>query len=74
MKTLAIIVGVLTILGVGLVIYGVGVNNDEIALRNRYVAQEKVIEGFYDKMWKILKQKAGVTEQYKNSFSEHLFS
>lgn len=30
----------------------------------------KKCEAYFDKMWKILKQKAGVTDQYKQAFSE----
>ena len=45
-------------------------NNQEIALRNQAEAQRGKIEGTYDKMWKILKQKAQVTDEYKDTFKE----
>lgn len=45
-------------------------NNQEIALRNQAEAQRGKIEGTYDKMWKILKQKVQVTDEYKDTFKE----
>jgi hypothetical protein len=46
------------------------VENTEIDLRARTEAQNKKCEAYFDKMWKILKQKAGVTDQYKKAFQE----
>ena len=48
----------------------VSTSNQEILLRTRIESQEKVREAFFDKMWKILSQKAKVTEKYKDSFKE----
>jgi hypothetical protein len=48
----------------------ISIENTEIDLRERTVAQEKKCEAYFDKMWKILKQKAGVTDQYKQAFKE----
>lgn len=45
-------------------------NNREIDLSTQITAQNKVIENYYDKMWKILKQKAGITEKYRDSFKD----
>lgn len=45
-------------------------NNQELSLRNQAEAQRGKIEGTYDKMWKILKQKAQVTDEYKDAFKE----
>ena len=45
-----------------------GVSNKEKGLVNKMQAQEQVIEAFYDKMWKILQQQAGVVDEYKESF------
>ena len=45
-------------------------NNSEISLRNKIEAQQKVCETYYDKLWKVLQQKAQVTDQYKNAFKE----
>lgn len=45
-------------------------NNKEITLRNLAEAQRGKCEGTYDKMWKVLKQKAQVTDEYKEAFKE----
>lgn len=45
-------------------------NNKEISLRNQAEAQRGKIEGTYDKMWKVLQQKAQVTDEYKEAFKE----
>lgn len=45
-------------------------NNTEIKLRNQMEAQKGVVESYFDKMWKVIAQKAQVTDQYKESFKE----
>ena len=45
-------------------------NNKEVTLRNEAVAQEGEIEAVYDEMWKVIKQKAQVTNEYKEGFHE----
>ena len=45
-------------------------NNKEIKLRTEAEAQRGKIEGVHDKMWKVLQQKAQVTDEYKTAFSE----
>lgn len=45
-------------------------NNKEVALRKEAEAQRSKIESVYDTMWKVLKQEAGVTEQYRKTFEE----
>jgi hypothetical protein len=45
-------------------------NNREVALRKEAEAQLGKIESVYDTMWKVLKQEAGVTEQYRKTFEE----
>ena len=51
-------------------IWGVGVSNDEVRTVNRGNAQQESCEAFFDKMWKILQQQAGVTDQYREAFME----
>jgi hypothetical protein len=46
------------------------IQNTEIDKRTTTVAQNKKCEAYFDKMWKILKEKASVTDQYKESFKE----
>lgn len=45
-------------------------NNEEIALRSQAEAQRGKVEGVYDTMWKIISQKAQVSDQYKDAFKE----
>ena len=45
-------------------------NNKEITLRTRAEAQRGKIEGVHDKMWKVIQQKAQVSNEYKNAFTE----
>ena len=45
-------------------------NNREINLRQQCEAQRGKIENCYDRMWKILSQKAQVSNEYKNAFKE----
>lgn len=48
----------------------VSYNNTDAKLRAQAEAQRGKIEGVHDKMWKTLQQKAQVTNEYKNAFSE----
>ena len=68
MKILAVGGGLLIILIIVSATWAIGLSNDEKRLVNKMEAQEQVIEAFFDKMWKILKQQAGVAENYKDSF------
>jgi len=43
-------------------------NNKEVALREKAEAQRGNIEAVHDAMWKIISQKAQVSEKYKESF------
>jgi len=48
----------------------VSTTNKEVDLTNNFKAQTTVCEGFYDKMWKILKQQAQITDKYATDFSK----
>jgi len=48
----------------------VNYNNSEIALRKQVEGQKQKTEAIFDNMWKVLKSKASVTDQYKNAFAE----
>lgn len=54
------------------IIFGtyISVNNEERQLRTLAEAQKGKIETQYDAMWKIIQQKAQVTDEYKNSFKD----
>ena len=45
-------------------------NNQEITLRTQAEAQRGKVEGVHDKMWKVLQQKAQVSNEYKSAFTE----
>lgn len=45
-------------------------NNREVALRKEAEAQNKNIAGIHDAMWKIIKEKAGVAENYRTTFEK----
>lgn len=72
MKAIAIFLGVVfslclaALIGVGLL--WMSCNNNEISLRNSIMAQQKTNEASFDTMWKILQNKAGVVEKYKDDF------
>lgn len=58
------------ILGVSTLSMYFSYNNQEVALRQQAEAQRGKIESNFDAMWKIISQKAQVTEQYKDAFKE----
>ena len=68
---IAVLVGLAlaVVLGIG-VIMNISYGNKEIDNRNLITAQVEAIEANYDKMWKVLSQMAGVSEQYKDSFKD----
>ena len=72
MKNMGLIIGISIIVLFVSIIVGMYFmyNNREIALRKEAEAQEKKIETVYDKMWKVISQKAQVTSEYKDSFRE----
>jgi len=52
------------------VIYYFSVNNREVALRKEAEAQNKNIASVHDTMWKIIKEKASVSEKYRETFEK----
>ena len=68
-STLLVII-IITVLVVALVAMYFSYNNKEIALRKEAEAQKGKIESVHDKMWKVIKQKANVTEQYREMFEK----
>lgn len=71
-KKLITIISITIILIFGIITFSmnISIENKEIDLRETTVAQNKRCEAYFDKMWKILKQKAGVTDQYKQAFMD----
>lgn len=70
-KSISVIV-LLVVLVFGLVTVSMyfSYNNTDARLRAQAEAQEGKIETVYDKMWKVLQQKAQVSNEYKESFTE----
>lgn len=58
---------IVAVAGIGTMMY-FNVSNKEIDLRSQYVAQEKVNETIYDKVWKIIQQKAQIKSDYAKDF------
>lgn len=67
--TLLVII-IIAVLVVALIAMYFSYNNKEIALRKEAEAQKGKIESVHDKMWKVIKQKANVTEQYRDMFEK----
>ena len=65
--SLIIIVAAVAILLILLIMFFT-YNNKEIYLRKEADAQRKKIESTHDKMWKVIKQKVEVSEQYREAF------
>lgn len=69
---------VITIAIISILALGIGVlagcyfsyNNKEVKLRTEAEAQRGKIEGVHDKMWKVLQQKAQVSNEYRDAFTE----
>lgn len=69
-KAIAIITMIVAviILGVSIALGAIGISNEEIELRNQAVAQQKTNEATFDKVWKVLKQKAGIMDKQREDF------
>ena len=48
----------------------IGYKNQEVDLRTQFDMQQEKCKSYFDKMWKIIKQKAQISEKYKDSFTE----
>lgn len=64
-----LLIAVVAIVLIGVYMY-FSYNNREVALRKEAEAQNKKIVSVHDTMWKILKEKAGVSEQYRETFEK----
>ncbi len=61
-----VFLGVVLLMG----FYWMSCARSEVQLRNQIEAQQDTNKASHDTMWKILKDKAGVTSEYKNAFAE----
>lgn len=70
MKNLIIVLSVLVVVVLGVSWFGMDItyHNTEVDLTVSKDAQTKVNEAFYDSMWKILSQQAGIADKYAEDF------
>ena len=67
LKKNVIALSIATIIGIALIwVIGsyISYNNKEVLIRTEAEAQVKKIEGVHDKMWKIISQKAQISQDY----------
>lgn len=71
-KTVVILSSIILIATLAIIWFSMSVTytNKEIDLRSTTIAQQDKCKAYFDKMWKILQQKAGVADQYKEAFKE----
>lgn len=71
-KSITIIVTIVVLFTFSAIGFGMyfSYNNSDVRLRNLAEAQRGNIENVYDRMWKILQQKAKVSDQYRDTFKE----
>ena len=69
-KGIKITLGVVGLLAIILVAWGIGVSNTEKKTVRRGEAQQVVCEAYFDKMWKIRQQEAQIADEYKEAFAE----
>lgn len=70
-KTIGIVIGgIVLFLGIAITIAYFSTTNDEIRLRNTISAKIEDSQSHYTKMWEILTQQAGVSQQYADDFKE----
>lgn len=58
------------VLAVIIGLYSASISNDEVRTRNLATAQETVCKSYFDKMWKIIHEQAGVANEYKDAFKD----
>jgi len=72
MKRIAMIVVPFVLLGavtlVAMVLWYFNIQNQAMALHERYNSSQKVIQTAHDNMWKVIKGKAKLTDDFKNGF------
>jgi hypothetical protein len=72
MKKLVVVLVIAAIVAIGVSVffYDMGVDNKEMALRERFKGQEKVCKTSHDLMFKVITQNAQVTEKYSDDFEK----
>lgn len=72
MKYVGLVIALGIVLSLVAIVMGscVSYKSKEVQTRNRFIAQQKVCETFHDQMWKVISQKAQVSEKAKDAFKE----
>ena len=72
MKKLVIVFAVvlIAVIGVSLFLYDMGIDNKEMAMRERFKGQYKVTKTSHDNMFKVISQGAQVTDKYGKDFDK----
>ena len=68
--TLLAVVGVLVVAVLWFVFSGLSVANQDADLRASVAAKQEANKASFDTVWKVLQQKAGIVDKYKNDFQE----
>jgi hypothetical protein len=69
-SSIGVVVLLIIIAGSWAISTNIDTDNREIDLRTAITAKVEDQEATFDKMWKVLSQKAQVSDQYKNAFAE----
>ena len=64
----ALVFALLLVVAGSTAVYTIGVRNEAVELETQFSAQVEANKSTYDKMWKIIQQKAGVSQQYASDF------
>lgn len=66
------VIGLAGLALIALILIGmyISYNNQEVRLRKEAEAQKGQVENVHDTMWKVIQQKAGVTEEYRDTFEK----
>jgi hypothetical protein len=67
---LLVLAGVVAFLAIVAVIMNFSYKNSEIGLRNQAKAQQEANKVIFDKVWKVIQQKAQITDKYASDFKE----
>lgn len=70
MKKSTIIIGSAIAFILIVVLIWISTSNKEVRLRSQVAAQSEVCQSYFDKLFKVLAQKAQVADQYKEAFKE----
>ena len=65
-----ILIAIIAVVAIILVGMYIVYNNQEVALRKEADAQKGKVESVHDQMWKVIQQKAGVSEEYRETFEK----